>query len=366
MNKRTRNMSKIFILFALLPRLFCAVIRGTTSCSEYFAFTIDYETQKVLGRIEVISQPENDEFNIKVALNVTANSPKHLCRVELARPLRESVQALQQNKHLLYHVYFPTDAGLPTLSAIWFNNRQYCFGPGASNGSIVANIEVGHIVYSPDKEPRSKNFQPWIRNSSSYSIENPTYDSNAVCGVTSYYTDSTNSLIPNGETTLPGQWPWVVALYHLKKEKSYSSSFFYCGGSLLTNRHVITGADVMKLTRATNETIDPKLVQVVLGRYHLLEVQGEGSAIRKVASYVIHPDYEHYISTDFNMAVLTLESPVEFTPFIRPICLWSGSPTFEKVINRVGYTVGWGKDEHEQRDSQLQRMLKASIMSLSH
>ncbi|XP_011863024.1 PREDICTED: serine protease gd-like isoform X2 [Vollenhovia emeryi] len=359
-------MAKICILFAFLPHLLCTMVHGATLCSEYFTHAFDPETGKIYGRIEIVSPPENDEFYLKVALNATADSLNGSFELALARPIKDIIQAVQLGRSLVYHINFPSGAKVPTLSAIWFNNRQYCIGPGASNGSIVANIEVGHMVYSPDEELRSKNFQPWNRNSSSYSIKNPTYDSNAICGVSSYYTDSTNSLIPNGETSLPGQWPWVVALYRLTKEKLYSRSFFFCGGSLLTNRHVITGADVMKLSRATNETIDPKLVQVVLGRYHLLEEQGEGSAIRKVASYVIHPDYEHYISTDFNMAVLTLESPVEFTPFIRPICLWSGSPTFEKVINRVGYTVGWGKDEHEQRDAQLQRMLKASIMSLSH
>lgn len=46
-----------------------------------------------------------------------------------------------------------------------------------------------------------------------------------------------NPLISKGMKTSPGQWPWLVALFVVKIEFE-----FQCAGSLVTNRHVITGA----------------------------------------------------------------------------------------------------------------------------
>jgi len=47
-------------------------------------------------------------------------------RLELARSIQESIQAVQQGKPLLYHIYFSSHEPIPTLSAIWFNNQKYC------------------------------------------------------------------------------------------------------------------------------------------------------------------------------------------------------------------------------------------------
>ncbi|XP_011858493.1 PREDICTED: uncharacterized protein LOC105556044 isoform X2 [Vollenhovia emeryi] len=248
-------MSKIFILFAVMPHLLCTMVHGTMLCSEYFTYTINPETFKILGRLEITSPPENDEmFYVKVALNVTDDSLNGLFQLELARPIKETIQAIRQGRPLVYHINFPSGAKFPTLSAIWFNNRQYCFGSAdifrcisASNRNILANIELGHIVYPPNEEPLSQDFQPWHRNSSGYRINNPSYNSNAECDVTSYYTDSTNRLIPNGETSLPGQWPWVVAIYLIRKKRFERIYSFQCGGSLLTNRHVLTGMLIEKI-----------------------------------------------------------------------------------------------------------------------
>lgn len=44
-------------------------------------------------------------------------------------------------------------------------------------------------------------------------------------------------LIKNGTEVKHGQWPFVAALYHLVEKK------FFCGGVLISSRHVITGED---------------------------------------------------------------------------------------------------------------------------
>ncbi|XP_011859643.1 PREDICTED: serine protease gd-like isoform X2 [Vollenhovia emeryi] len=314
-------MSKIFILFALLPQLLCTMVHGTMLCSKYFTYTIHPETLKIVGRIEIPSPPDNDEMlYLKVALNTTTYSLQGLFRLELARPIKETIRAIQQGRPLLYHINFPLAEKFPTLSAIWFNNQEYCFGAGASSENIVSNIELGHYVYPPDKEPLPQDFQPWHRNSSGYRIDNPYYNRNTKCGVTSYYTDSTNRLIPNAG--------------HCMKENLFD-----------------------------NTTLHSSMLEVRMGRFNLYELRGNGSANRKVASYVVHPDYAHYLQATSDLAVLTLKNVVEFNPLIKPICLWSGLTQLEDVISRTGYVVGWGEDALNHRDVNEQRMVRATIVS---
>lgn len=45
----------------------------------------------------------------------------------------------------------------------------------------------------------------------------------------------TRSLMRGGRATLRNEWPFIVALYEVRHTK------FICGGTLISNRHVLTG-----------------------------------------------------------------------------------------------------------------------------
>ncbi|XP_011858837.1 PREDICTED: serine protease gd-like, partial [Vollenhovia emeryi] len=111
-----------------------------------------------------------------------------------------------------------------------------------------------------------------------------------------------------------------------------------------------------------NDTVPPNMLAVVVGRFNLQLVQLNRDVIPRVKSYMIHPDYVHdRFTSDSNLAILTLWTPVEFNPFIRPICLWSGSPNLDTVVNRTGYVVGWGKEKFGNIEEQ--RVKWATIVS---
>ncbi|XP_011875914.1 PREDICTED: serine protease gd-like [Vollenhovia emeryi] len=244
------------------------------------------------------------------------------------------------------------------------NLRYMLLFISVSGKNIKANIELGHIVYPPNKEPLLQ-FQPWHRNSSNYRINNPNYNSNDECGVTDYYTDSINRQIPNGANTLPGQWPWVVPVYYIrKKEKDFITTYeFQCGGSILTNKHIITVAYCVfsEIDIQNPKYIQPNNLEVVFGQYNLFKLHGDGIVNIKVAFYILHPDFDYYLTS--NLAILTLKKPVEYTPLTKPICLWSdySSTTLEDVVGKTGYVVGWGQDPLGHRDFQEQRMIKVTI-----
>ncbi|KMQ95494.1 serine protease gd [Lasius niger] len=180
-------------------------------------------------------------------------------------------------------------------------------------------------------------------------------NSNNECGV-STHTNNINLLIAKGMKTSPGQWPWLVALFVVRI--SYE---FQCAGSILTNKHVITAAHCFKLDSQRN--IPPSAMVVSLGRYRLRDFLEAGSVNMEIARYTIHPDYLHQETGDSDLAILVLRNPVEFSPTIKPICMWNGPIDLQSAINKIGYVVGWGRDEFGNPYLAEPRMAKVPIVS---
>lgn len=59
---------------------------------------------------------------------------------------------------------------------------------------------------------------------------------------------SPTKLIFHGDSYERGEWPWLVAIYK-KKEDTVG---FVCAGTLVSDRHVITG-EAMEITKNTNK-----------------------------------------------------------------------------------------------------------------
>lgn len=57
------------------------------------------------------------------------------------------------------------------------------------------------------------------------------------CGMVSLDVDTITLKIIGGEETVKGQYPFVAALFELKD----SEKRFFCGGTLISTNHVLTG-----------------------------------------------------------------------------------------------------------------------------
>lgn len=397
------KMSTIVILITLLVQLYCMPIRifAQSPCPQYFMYITDVTTGEVMGQIQIPRAPKNSVLHLKMTLSVAVALPtRYVGRLELAQSKEESVEAVQRGEPLLYHVHFPLRRPIPQLTAIWFNEEQYCSGPRAT-GHIVTSIVLEHTLY-PSNIPLSQrpnespmNFRPdflWppttrpavnpIPTTRPTSTQRPKKKPTASrptttvglsegignnvflnptqrndCGRTAQ-SSNINPLISKGERISPGQWPWLVAIFLVKIEFE-----FQCAGSILTNRHVTTAAHCFKLDVQNNVNIPPSAMLVSLGRYRLREWYETGSVNREIASYTIHPDYTHQGTGDSDLAILILRTPVEFSPTIKPICLWSGSITLQSVVNKSGYVVGWGRDELGNPHLAEPRMARVPIVS---
>ncbi|NWS54284.1 ST14 protein, partial [Chunga burmeisteri] len=61
--------------------------------------------------------------------------------------------------------------------------------------------------------------------------------------------------------------------------------------------------------------------------------------MRSIKRIIVHPQYDRSIS-DYDIALLELETPVFFSELVQPICLPSTSRIF--VYGTVCYVTGWG------------------------
>uniref|UniRef100_A0A3P8VNB4 Peptidase S1 domain-containing protein n=1 Tax=Cynoglossus semilaevis TaxID=244447 RepID=A0A3P8VNB4_CYNSE len=129
-----------------------------------------------------------------------------------------------------------------------------------------------------------------------------------VCG-----TAPLNNKIVGGEDASAGMWPWQVSLHQ--------SGSHVCGGSLINNRWILTAMCTCYR------------VSVFQQGLNLNEVS------RGLEEVIKHPDYDKN-SKDNDICLLKLSSTVDFTNYIRPVCLAAPGSSFTGGTSC--WVTGWG------------------------
>lgn len=164
-------------------------------------------------------------------------------------------------------------------------------------------------------------------------------------------------LILGGETISRGSWPWLVAIY-LNKPAGLS---FNCGGSLVSSKVVVTAAHCFKTSERQYAASE---VVLFLGRYNILNWNEDGSKVAQAEQIVIHNDYMlNENSFDADLAVVILSENVQFTEYIRPVCLWEGSTNVQELEGVMGTVFGWGQDGSGNIVSSIPKKINIPIVS---
>jgi len=140
--------------------------------------------------------------------------------------------------------------------------------------------------------------------------------------------------IVGGNETFEGEVPWMSAIYlHGGGRRE-----FWCGGTLVTDRHVLTAAHCTK--DKNKKSFLPSQFTVRVGEWDLSD-QDNYSVEVQVESIIAHPNFRP--NGFYNdVAVFTLKHPVPFSQYIQPICLPTGRYSQERFTHSLPLALGWG------------------------
>ncbi|CAK9819588.1 Serine protease filzig [Anthophora quadrimaculata] len=136
--------------------------------------------------------------------------------------------------------------------------------------------------------------------------------------------------IVGGKAATFGEWPWQV----LVREATWLGLFTKnkCGGVLITDKYVITAAHCQPGFLAT--------LVAVFGEFDLSgELEAKRSVTRNVRRVVVNRGYNP-TTFESDLALLELESPVQFDVHIVPICMPDDGIDF---TGRMATVTGWGR-----------------------
>lgn len=140
--------------------------------------------------------------------------------------------------------------------------------------------------------------------------------------------------IVGGTDAKKDAWPWAVPIFN---SQSYKDQF--CGGALITRRHVLTAAHCMVHRK-------PKDIFIRVGAYNIHE-EDENENAYNVIKIVSHPQYNN-VSNANDISLLTLEKDVPFDSNKNPACVPNDNDDYVKQNATV---VGWGTTSYSGTSS---------------
>ncbi|XP_066591878.1 transmembrane protease serine 9-like [Prorops nasuta] len=151
------------------------------------------------------------------------------------------------------------------------------------------------------------------------------------------------SRIVGGQTTRMNEFPWMARLSYLNK--------FYCGGTLINDRYVLTAAHCVKGFMWF-------MIKVTFGEHDRCN---EKNPETKFVVRVLSGEFS-FLNFDNDIALLRLNERVPLSDTIRPICL--PSLRDNQYVGTKAIASGWGTLHEDGMPSCLLQEVEVPVMSL--
>ncbi|KAF6215330.1 hypothetical protein GE061_010082 [Apolygus lucorum] len=179
-------------------------------------------------------------------------------------------------------------------------------------------------------------------------IYRDTTDSSSSFNGTNMYS---GSRIIGGDFYKKNKYPFLVQICrHIPGNDDKYVCF--CGGSIISNKHVITAAHCFE-----KFVLDEQKFFVMLGAHDLDELDGVNI---DVAEVVMHSHYNRTTVRN-DIAMLTLSHSVDFTSVIGPVCLPEGGLD---VTNENVTVLGWGMEEYGDDGTTKPKELNTTVIDI--
>lgn len=169
------------------------------------------------------------------------------------------------------------------------------------------------------------------------------------CGIV-----SVTDRITGGELAAMGQFPWMAILGYTQRGVNFVQ--FLCGGSIITKNHILTAAHCISIAPTL------KLQVVRLGEHNLETIKDcEGTVCTTyveigVERIIMHEGYNNK-TLENDIAIIKLQRSINFTEYIRAICLPFDGISDRSIPAGGKLTVsGWGKTDSDSIGGSLKLM----------
>ncbi|CAK1585188.1 unnamed protein product [Parnassius mnemosyne] len=150
------------------------------------------------------------------------------------------------------------------------------------------------------------------------------------CGVTAMW-PRPESRIMGGKDSSFGRWPWQVSV---RRNSFFGfSSTHRCGGAIINEGWIATAGHCV-------DDLLTSQIRIRVGEYDFSSVSEQYPFVeRGVARKAVHPKY-NFFTYEYDLALVKLDSPVQFAPHISPICL---PATDDSLVGENATVTGWGR-----------------------
>ncbi|CAG0919163.1 unnamed protein product [Notodromas monacha] len=219
-------------------------------------------------------------------------------------------------------------------------------------GDAGAGSVIGGGSSSSNQHPSSSSNQNLNNNNKPSANAPPSPPRFDECGKATFPTFR----IVGGDESRPGQWPWMAAIFLHGPQRTE----FWCGGTLISQFHVLTAAHCTKDARQNRSkefsrcddilpyylhasiSFNSRQFTVRVGDHDLFNAaEAAKPDTFSVVEFRVHPRFN---GNGFynDIAIFKLDRRVTFNEFVRPICLPTSNMLVDDFVGQTPSVVGWG------------------------